>query len=238
MHFGAQMVSFGPGVMQTIPIEDEIKTEQKAMPYEHVSTIIENGQSYALFDCICKKEKGIMGNPCEKPLDICMGISPEPRAFDKAPRGKPITRDEAYAVLKRAEEAGLVHMTSNVENGHWFICNCCGCCCGVLGAIKNFGLTQIANSHYYAEIDPEACTLCGTCLEERCQIDAIEEGEDAYRIITEKCIGCGLCVTTCPGDAIKLVRKPDADIVRPPKDENAWNQERARQRGVDYSMYQ
>jgi len=28
-----------------------------------------------------------------------------------------------------------------------------------------------------------------------------------------KCIGCGICVTNCPNDAIPLKLKPDAEIV-------------------------
>jgi ferredoxin len=60
---------------------------------------------------------------------------------------------------------------------------------------------------------------------------------DAYGIIMEKCIGCGLCVTDCPAEAIRLIRKEPEAIVSPPKDEDAWFEERGRQRGVDYSAY-
>jgi len=51
------------------------------------------------------------------------------------------------------------------------------------------------------KIDPELCTVCGSCMEE-CPIDgAIEEGEDFYTI-TDKCNDCGACVEVCPVDAI------------------------------------
>jgi len=120
-----------------------------------------------------------------------------------------------------------------------FICNCCGCCCGVLRGINELGIpaSKAVNSHYYAEIDPDACELCGTCAEERCQVNAIEEGEEGYQVIKEKCIGCGLCVSTCPAEAIQLVRKQPEEMVSPPSDEMAWYEERARQRGVDFSAY-
>ncbi len=50
---------------------------------------------------------------------------------------------------------------------------------------------------------------------DRCQMDAIEEGEDVSKIIDGRCIGCGLCVSTCPEEAISLVVKPDT--IAPPK---------------------
>jgi len=237
MHFGAQLVSFGPPIMQVIPIEEDIPTSQKALPYQQVSNIIENGKSFIVNECICKKEQGIMDNPCEKPLEICLGIGLEQGAYDNHPgEGRVITKAEAFDVIKKAEEAGLVHLSSNVQSGHWYICNCCGCCCGLLRAV-NMGIPNVVNSHYYAQIDPDLCEACGTCLDDRCQVTAIEEGEETYTVIQDRCIGCGLCISTCPTEAIQLVRKPETEIVHPPVDETAWLDERARQRGVDYSAY-
>ncbi|KPK28913.1 MAG: hypothetical protein AMK69_08110 [Nitrospira bacterium SG8_3] len=97
--------------------------------------------------------------------------------------------------------------------------------------------SKVVNSHYYAEIDPDTCELCGTCADERCQVNAIEEGEDAYQVVKEQCIGCGLCVGTCPAEAIQLIRKQPEEMVSPPSDEMAWYEERGRQRGVDFSNY-
>jgi Fe-S-cluster-containing hydrogenase component 2 len=128
-------------------------------------------------------------------------------------------------------------MTHNVEQGHFFICNCCGCCCGVLGTINKLGIPDATNSHFFAQIDPDRCVSCGTCENERCQVHAIQEDGGNYRVIRERCIGCGLCVSTCPSEAIGLLRKQPEEIVTPPQDENAWFDERARQRGVDYSAY-
>jgi MinD superfamily P-loop ATPase len=97
--------------------------------------------------------------------------------------------------------------------------------------------SEVINSYYYAEIDPDECTVCGICKDERCQVNAIEEGDDAYEIIPEKCIGCGLCVTTCPTEAISLVRKQAEDITPPPENEMEWYEKRANERGVDFSKY-
>lgn len=229
-----------PQGFQVIPIEKEIPNRQEAMPYEQVSRIIENSQSFQIFDCICKKEQGLLDNRCDKPLEVCMAFAPIPNAFDKFPIGRSISKEEAQAVLEKAEDAGLVHITDNYQNGHFYICNCCGCCCGVLEGITKLGINaaDVINSHYYAVINPDTCAACGTCADERCQVGAIEEGDEAYRIIKEKCIGCGLCLNTCPTESIQLVRKPKADLNAPPTDRDTWFIERGRERGVDFSKYQ
>ena len=237
MHWGAQFVSYGPQLMQVVPIEKEIPVKQEALTYQQVSTIVENAQSFMVTECICKKNQGLLDNPCEKPTEVCMGMNPEPGFYENHPwGGRVISKEEAYEVLRKAEEAGLVHMTSNLESGHGYICNCCGCCCGLLRA-ANMGIPNVVNSHYFAQIDPDTCDACGTCAEERCQVNAIEEGEEVYQIVKEKCIGCGLCISSCPSGAIQLIHKKPEELIYPVKDEEAWFDERARQRGVDYNAY-
>jgi len=103
-----------PQLMQVVPVEKEIQNKQIALPYEQVSTIIENSQSHAVFDCICKKEKHLLDDGCDKPLEICTAYAPIPGVFDNSPIHRAISKEEAYAVLNKAEEAGLVHLTWNV----------------------------------------------------------------------------------------------------------------------------
>ena len=238
--FGKQFYTQTPQMMQTLPVEEEIKTQQIALPFERVSTLIESSQSFRVLDCICKKEQAILNNPCQKPKQVCMAFAPVPDIFHDDANGRAITKEEAKSILKQAEEVGLVHLTSNFQNGRFFICNCCGCCCGVLHSINKLGLpaSQVINSHYYARIDEDACTACGICADERCQVHAIEAGEDTYRVIQENCIGCGLCATTCPAEAIELIRKEEKDSVLPPMDEAIWFKERGKQRGIDFSKYE
>lgn len=236
-HWGQQFLQYGPQIMQVIPVEKEIPVKQEALTYHQVSHLIESAQSFMVNDCICRKKEGLLGKPCTKPLEICLALAPLPGVFEKITwGGKVIDKEEAYEVLRTAEEAGLVHLTSNIESGHWFICNCCGCCCGVLRAV-NMGAPNVINSHYYAEIDADKCSACGICADERCQVQAIRKGEDSCSVIKDRCIGCGLCSSTCPEDAISLVHKEAGDLVYPPQNEEAWLDERARQRGVDFSPY-
>jgi Na+-translocating ferredoxin:NAD+ oxidoreductase subunit B len=237
--FGKQFFSSKPQLMQTLPIEEILVPGQEALPYERVSTLLEHSQSFLLNECICKKQQGLRGKPCDRPLEVCLAIAPVPGIFDNSPNGRVITRAEAYELLKKTEEQGLVHLTSNVQNGQIYICSCCKCCCGVLRSITELGIpaADVINSHYYASIDPEVCLHCGLCAHERCQVGAIIEDEDAYSVVQEKCIGCGLCVTTCPSGALGLTHKPQEERATPPVTESDWFDERSRMRGVDYSRY-
>ncbi len=236
-HFGREFFAGKPQLMYVLPIEETITPSQEALPFDKVSALIEKNQSFMVNECICKKEHGLLDKPCDRPTEVCLAMAPVPGVFDKSPIGRVLTRQEAYDLLKKTEEAGLVHMTNNFQNGQFFICNCCKCCCGPLKAINELGLPawDVVNSAYYAAIDEDTCISCGICAEVRCQVGAIHEVGDAYRITPEKCIGCGLCISTCPVEAISLVRKEKP--AEPPITEDAWFDERGRARGVDFSAH-
>ncbi len=58
---------------------------------------------------------------------------------------------------------------------------------------------------------------CEICLDSG-QMEAIDldQGMIAYTTM-DRCIGCGLCVTTCPTDAIRLDLKAVNDLKARPK---------------------
>jgi electron transport complex protein RnfB len=45
-------------------------------------------------------------------------------------------------------------------------------------------------------------------------MDAISIIEDLSQVNLERCIGCGVCIPTCPEDAIKLVKK-ELEVIPP-----------------------
>lgn len=55
--FGKQFFRHKPHLMQVVPIEKDVENSQETLPYEQVSSIIENGRSFAVNECICKKRK-------------------------------------------------------------------------------------------------------------------------------------------------------------------------------------
>jgi electron transport complex protein RnfB len=229
--FGEAFHGHGPSIGKVVPVEAEIPHGSAVEPYESLTALINSAKSWAVADCICKKEKELLGHRCGKPMEVCIGIAPLENFFDTFFWGRPISKDEALAVLKEAEDAGLVHMTTNQKQGQIFICNCCGCCCGVLRGINEMGkLHAMAHSNYRAVVDADACTGCGVCLD-RCQVRAIDMNGVAS--VNERCIGCGLCVSACPAESVKLARRDRDEIEYVPDDEKDWIRKRAESRGRD-----
>ncbi len=236
-YIGKRLLGKSPRLMQVLPVNEQVNARQEALPYEKVSQILEEGKSFALAQCICKKEKRLVGEPCSKPEEVCLAVSKMPGVMEQFDHwGRPISREEAYEVLKKAEEAALVHLTFNTQDDTYFICNCCGCCCGVLRAINEMGITDAINSRYIAVIDEEKCIACGICRDERCQVRAIFEVDGTFRVDEKRCIGCGLCVLTCPEEAISLKIKEEG-WTPPPKNEMEWLKKRAEEAGVDIKKY-
>lgn len=57
-----------------------------------------------------------------------------------------------------------------------------------------------------AIVDADACSGCGTCVDE-CPNEAITLNEEAGLAVVdqEECVECGACEEACPNEAIKVV---------------------------------
>ncbi len=232
-----QLGSFEPALGRVIPVSTEIEAEQHVHRYEDVQRMIEEAKSFMLMECICRKEQALQGKTCRHKLETCLGISGEADAFDRFPRGRVISREEALKVVKDAEEDGLVHFTYNVQEGHAFICNCCSCCCAGLRGIREFNAPQmVAKSNYVAVIDAESCVACGVCSDERCPVDAIVQEDGVSLVVEERCIGCGACTTSCPTESVHLERKPEPEHDTPPANLMQWYKDRAASRGIELKL--
>ena len=128
------------------------------------------------------------------------------------------SRAEMMDNLARSRELGLVLCADNVRNDISFIFHCGGCCCNVLLGVSRFGYPNVVvTSNYIAQISPEDCLQCGTCVE-TCPVGAIKAGGNgACPTIDEAiCLGCGVCALQCSSASLKLV--PRANRVYYPED--------------------
>jgi ferredoxin len=133
--------------------------------------------------------------------------------------GRLVSREEAQRVLDGAEEAGLVHMSSNTSKYIDFICNCCPCHCGILKSFQAMEMPALgAISGFRLTVSEEDCVGCEACVE-RCPMDALEMPDDVVRMDPKRCIGCGVCNSVCPEGALTMERIPDAP--EPPLDRRA-----------------
>ncbi|MDT8272445.1 MAG: 4Fe-4S binding protein, partial [Desulfomonilia bacterium] len=128
--------------------------------------------------------------------------------------GRPIDADEAKAILRMAEEAGLVHLTENKAGVGTVICNCCGCCCIGLPFAKNAETRgMLVPSRYLAVVEVDVCTGCGMCVDE-CPVEAIViSSENCAQVNRDICIGCGVCTHVCPVDALYLSAVRGEDFI-------------------------
>ena len=153
-----------------------------------------------------------MRDGCEKPVEACLVMGGGVEYYEKNGMGRIIDREEALAILKKADEAGFVLQPGNAKKVS-NICMCCGCCCGVLRTIRKHPRpAEYVSSPFRASLDEATCEDCGVCLR-RCPMEALSRGEreGKVRLDPGRCIGCGLCVSTCPSRSLTLVRKPDAE---------------------------
>ena len=208
---------------RVVPIEKSLDARSEILPFEKVSGFIEDAERVFLGHCFCRTMWRHCNNPTETcifldfGLDIGFDFLVDEGVLRKIDKGK------AYEILENCERAGLVHTAMNSQKGSLFLCNCCTCCCAVLR-----GLTELHNprafvkSNFVPSIDKEKCNKCEACVK-ICPMGALfyhrghtpDMSDDEIKRFEERCIGCGLCATHCPKEAITLV-KVRTDI--PPQD--------------------
>jgi len=169
----------GKGLMRVIPVEKAISGETVTRSYEEVSQYVENAYMLAVSDCTCRRSRWLMGEGCgHLETDMCIQLDDGAEFFVRTGKARQIDKKEAYEILKRAEDNGLVHQTPNLDGpGKTLaICNCCGCSCFALRVGEYYNAYDFSRSNFVSKVDPEKCVACGQCVE-NCQVNAIKLGQ-------------------------------------------------------------
>ncbi len=229
---GRIIFSKKPAIQRIVPVNSVIKTELEIHSYNQAEQMIRNAKSWGVRDCICKIQQEMIGDPCEYPDKVCLTFSGKENRYEGSYQTTTITMEESLRILRETEEAGLIHSSMNVENGHTYICNCCTCCCGVLRGLVEWGQPHaFVKSDYIMHVEEELCIGCGKCID-RCQFNALELVNKKISI-SDKCIGCGVCALVCPKEALNLVDRKPRKVKKPPKNIIMWMLKRAFNRGVN-----
>ncbi len=150
------------------------------LDYDRASEVIQTASHMGVGVCYCRHKMQHLDKACAAPLDICMTFNSSAESLIKHGFARSVNKQEGMDLLQLAYDNNLVQFGENVRKRVNFICNCCGCCCEAMIAQRRFSaLNPIHTTNYLPKID------------------------------TEKCTGCGKCVTICPVEAIILITDDD-----------------------------
>ncbi len=204
--------------MRVVPVNRTIVPERAVARYDDIRQVVRESEGpFAAMPCICRQGRGLTGEPCKQTRteENCLTIGVAAKFTVGRGWARFLTRDEMLAKLDLADREGLVLEPQNSQDPI-FVCCCCGCCCGVLTTAKKLPRpADFFGATYRAAVDATVCQECGTC-ETRCQMEAVTSDATGTKVDEARCIGCGLCVSTCPSGAMRLelrehLKAPPAD---------------------------
>jgi ferredoxin len=227
---GRTILDIAPSLHRVVPVGQAVSVDLHVFPYEQATAIVESARSWGVRDCICRVQQRLVGKGCRKMVEACLMLAPIEGVFQDGGVTRPISKEEALQILRETDEAGLVHSTGNFRDDHYYICNCCTCCCAVLRGLVEYGVpTAVARSGFRSSVDDAACIGCGDCVA-RCPFKALSLADDVAVVDGGRCLGCGVCVGACPSGALRLERRPD--VAPLPTDIKDWAMQRAAARGI------
>lgn len=240
---GREMHGSGISIVRALPTVQSVK--ENVLPHEDALQAVKNAKMLSLNPCSCR----LAHHNCDDPVEICIGLSwavpgglePGSPLMDHHHAstlvGRIASADEVVDALERAEETGLVHISMNVKDDPWFICNCCRHACGLLRSVTDLGITHgVAPSSFWMIIDEDMCSGCELCVD-RCPVGAITMREDGVaQVIHEKCLGCGVCEVICGQGAMSLQKRDDL-IFNPYQDDRELFMLVAEKKGLEYPVH-
>lgn len=191
----------GVGLMRVIPIETAIEGNTRRASYEEVSKYLNENDIFTVTDCSCRTDRELMGEGCgHLKEDMCIQMGHAAEYYIKTGRGRQITREEAFEIIKRAEENGLMHQIPNIDGSGktHAICNCCGCGCLSLRTAEMFKNNDMVRSNYVARVDKEKCVACGQCVE-NCPVNALKLGQ---KLCSSKPVTDNITTKVTPRDTV------------------------------------
>ncbi|MBM7614553.1 FAD-dependent oxidoreductase [Alkaliphilus hydrothermalis] len=175
----AGIMPVGGGPMRVLPIERSIDGNTRKATYEELSKHLNEATVFSVSDCSCRTSREAMGEGCgHLKEEMCIQLDHAAEYYIKTGRGREITREEAFEIIRKAEDNGLMHSIPNLdEPGHTHaICNCCGCGCYAMRLANEYLNNDIVRSNYKSVVDEAKCVACGECVDV-CPTNALRLGQ-------------------------------------------------------------
>ena len=175
----APMLPNGYGLMRVVPVESAIDKDPNTKDYDRLSYYLNKYDVFSVSDCSCRASRTALGDGCgHLDEDMCVQMGKGAEHYIRSGRARQISREEAYEIIKRAEDNGLMHDMPNIEEAgeSSAICNCCACACFGLRVGLMYGARDAIRSNYVAKIDEAKCVACGQCVE-NCPANALKLGQ-------------------------------------------------------------
>jgi Pyruvate/2-oxoacid:ferredoxin oxidoreductase delta subunit len=191
------------------------------LDWERATEVVRSAETVAVSHCPCRTEARLKGDGCDAPIRTCLTFGMSAELLVRAGIAEAVTNAEAMDILVEAKEAGLAQTGDNVRNEVSYLCNCCGCCCGMMRSIKRFSIYDgIVPSNWMATIDHSKCRGCTTCAK-ACPAEAItvvpSEGRGLRKnwalVDSARCLGCGVCGDVCRWDAHGMEPRDDRPFI-------------------------
>jgi len=210
---GKEMFASKTPLTRSLPYEEHIPVTSVVTTYESARQIIQEAGYGAIGMCYCRHKKEHLNQTCNKDAptrEICISLGNAARFMVRRGFAEERSVEELLLVIDRARDLNLTHITDNIRYKPSFICNCCSCCCELLGGVMRGFPLGVAKAGYSLEVAHETCLGCGMC-KKACNVGALTlvgstsaATKNVAEVSEEKCLGCGACISVCTTGSLTL----------------------------------
>lgn len=178
--------------------------------------------------CPCRQAMEIYDTQISNITDLTFVFSKTPGKKKRMEYTTFISLEKAKKLLRKFDREGFVHAMfggcAKFIDGsiNLAICNCMrrrdgkGSGCIPMTLATEYGTFKYEKPHNIAKIDQDKCQgfkNCGECIE-YCNFEArvLEPRNGKIKIIEERCLGCGLCVSHCSEGANAIQFVPENKV--------------------------